>query len=125
LRKIFTRFLRSQRRLIKDRSSVYARREKILDAKPISERPEELDSRQVPGLWKEDLIIGKNDAKSVREAFSNVLTELDPSVRLSIIYDKGLEMGVKGYFTVPSSPWQRGTNKNTKEFKKLVGALES
>jgi IS30 family transposase len=68
-------------------------------------------------------ILGKKDAKSIREAFSEVLQEIDPSVRLTMTYDRGLEMaehkilteetGVKVYFADPSSPWQRGTNENT------------
>lgn len=148
LRKLFTGFLRSQRKLRKDRSHVHARRGQIQDAISISERPKEVDNREVPGHWEGDLIIGKNhksalgtlverttrylilvpipgkkDAKSVREAFAAVLNEVDPSVRLSMTYDRGLEMaehkilteetGVKVYFADPSSPWQRGTNENT------------
>ena len=56
-------------------------------------------------------IPGKKDAKSVREAFAAVLNEVDPSVRLSMTYDRGLEMaehkilteetGVKVYFADP------------------------
>jgi len=107
-----------------------------------------VDKREVPGHWEGDLIIGKKhksalgtlverktrylilvptpgkkDAKSVRETFAQVLNEVDPSVRLSMTYDRGLEMaehkilteetGVKVYFADPSSPWQRGTNENT------------
>lgn len=44
-------------------------------------------------------------------------------MRLSMTYDRGLEMsehkilteetGVKVYFADPNSPWQRGTNENT------------
>ncbi len=148
LRKLFTGFLRSQRKLRKDRSNIHSRRGGIQDATPISERPEEVDAREVPGHWEGDLIIGKNhksalgtlverktrylilvpipgkkDAKSVREAFAQVLNEVDPLVRLSMTYDRGLEMaehkilteetGVKVYFADPSSPWQRGTNENT------------
>jgi transposase, IS30 family len=148
LRKLFTSFLRSERKLRKDRSNVHSRRGGIPDAIPISERPKEVEGREVPGHWEGDLIIGKNhksalgtlverttryvilvpipgkkDAKSVREAFSEVFSQLDPSVRLSMTYDRGLEMaehkilteetGVKVYFADPSSPWQRGTNENT------------
>ena len=68
-------------------------------------------------------IKGRKDAKNVREAFAEVLNEIDPAVRLSMTYDRGIEMaehkilteetGVKVYFADPSSPWQRGTNKNT------------
>jgi len=148
LRKLFTGFLRSERKIRKDRSHIHSRRGGIPDAIPISERPKEVESREVPGHWEGDLLIGKNhksalgtlverttrylilvpipgkkDAKSVREAFSEVLQGIDPSVRLSMTYDRGLEMaehkilteetGVKVYFADPSSPWQRGTNENT------------
>lgn len=139
LRKLFTGFLRSQRKLRKDRSSIHSRLRGIPDATPISERPKEVESSEVPGHWEGDFIIGKNhksalgtlverttryvilvpipgkkDTKSVREAFSEVLNEIDPSVRLSMTYDRGLEMakhkilteetGVKVYFADPSSP---------------------
>ena len=117
LRKLFTGFLRSRRRLRKDRSKVHSRRGQIQDATPISERPKEVDDRIVPGHWEGDLIIGKGhksalgtlverttrlvilipikgkkDAKSVREAFAEVFNELDPAVRLSMTYDRGTEM---------------------------------
>lgn len=147
LRKVFTKFLRSQRGLRKNRSNSHQRRGQIPDAIPISERPKEVDTREVPGHWEGDLIIGKNhksalgtlverttrlvilvpiknkDAKSVREAFSDVFQEIDPSMKLTMTYDRGLEMaehkilteetGVKVYFADPNSPWQRGTNENT------------
>lgn len=148
LRKLFTGFLRSKRKLRKDRSKAHSRKGGIPDATPISERPKEVDDRIVPGHWEGDLIIGKNhksalgtlverttrlvilvpikgkkDAKSVREAFAEVFKEINPSVCLSMTYDRGTEMaehkilteetGVKVYFADPSSPWQRGTNENT------------
>lgn len=37
-------------------------------------------------------ITEKKDAKSAREAFSEVLHEIDPSTRLSMTYDRRLEM---------------------------------
>jgi len=117
LRKVFSGLLRSQRKLRKDRSHVHERRGQIPDATPISERPKEVDNRQVPGHWEGDLIIGKNhksalgtlierttryvilvpipgrkDAKSVREAFAEVFHEIDPFIRLSMTYDRGTEM---------------------------------
>lgn len=147
LRKIFTHHLRSKRRLRKDRSRVHAKRGQIVDAISISERPQEVNDRSVPGHWEGDLIIGKNhksglgtlverktrllilvpikgkDAKTVRESFAEVFSEIAPEMRLSMTYDRGLEMaehkmlteqtGVKVYFADPNSPWQRGTNENT------------
>lgn len=147
LRKVFTHHLRSKRRLRKDRSQVHAKRGQIIDAISISERPQEVNDRSVPGHWEGDLIIGKNhksalgtlverktrlvilvpikgkDAKTVRESFAEVFSEIEPEMRLSMTYDRGLEMaehkilteqtGVKVYFADPNSPWQRGTNENT------------
>lgn len=116
LRKLFTSFLRSKRRLRKNRSHIHAKRGQISDATPISERPKEVEGREVPGHWEGDLIIGKNhksalgtlverttrlvilvpikgkDAKSVRESFVDVFQEVDEGMRKSMTYDRGLEM---------------------------------
>ncbi len=147
LKKLMIAHLRSKRKLRKDRSQAHQRRGGIPDATPISERPKEVDARLVPGHWEGDLIIGKNhksalgtlverttrltilvpvkgkDAKTVREAFAEVFSEIDSEMKKSMTYDRGLEMaehkvlteqtGVKVYFADPSSPWQRGTNENT------------
>ena len=147
LKKLMIAHLRSKRKLRKDRSQAHHHRGGIPDATPISERPKEVDSRLVPGHWEGDLIIGKNhksalgtlverttrltilvpvkgkDAKTVREAFAEVFSEIDPEMKKSMTYDRGVEMaehrvlteqtGVKVYFADPSSPWQRGTNENT------------
>jgi IS30 family transposase len=147
LKKLMIAHLRSKRKLRKDRNHVHSRRGGIPDAVPIGERPEEVDARLVPGHWEGDLIIGKNhksalgtlverttrltilvpvkgkDAKTVREAFADVFTEIEPEMKKSMTYDRGVEMaehkilteqtGVKVYFADPSSPWQRGTNENT------------
>jgi IS30 family transposase len=53
-------------------------------------------------------IPGKKEAKTVREAFAEVFKEIDPQIKLSMTYDRGLEMsehkilteetGVKVYF---------------------------
>lgn len=147
LRKLFTGYLRSKRKMRRDRTHIHAKRGQIPDAVPISERPSEVDSREVPGHWEGDLIIGKNhksalgtlverttrlvilvpikgkDAKSVRESFAEIFQEIDPEMRKTMTYDRGLEMaehkilteetGVQVYFADPRSPWQRGTNENT------------
>lgn len=148
LKKILNAHLRGKRISRKNRNTAHAQRGQIQDATHISERPKEVDSRAVPGHWEGDLIIGKNhksalgtlvkrttrlvilvpipgkkDAKTVREAFVEVFKEIDPQMRLSMTYDRGLEMsehkilteetGVKVYFANPNSPWQRGTNENT------------
>ncbi len=147
LRKVFTSHLRRRRRQRQSRSHIHKRRGQIPDALSISERPAEVEGRAVPGHWEGDLIIGKNhktalgtlverttrllilvplegkDAKSVREAFSNVFSEVEPSMKRSMTYDRGLEMaehkaftedtGIPVYFADPYSPWQRGTNENT------------
>ena len=147
LRKAFICHLRRRRRSRKNRSLAHAQRGRIIDPVPISERPEEVNNRSVPGHWEGDLIIGKNhksalgtlverktrlvilvpikgkDAKTVRESFAEVFEEIEPKMRQSMTYDRGLEMaehkalteqtGVKVYFADPYSPWQRGTNENT------------
>jgi len=147
LRKIFTHHLRRKKRSGKNRSNIHATRGRIVDATSISERPQEVNDRSVPGHWEGDLIIGKNhksalgtlverktrlvilvplqgkDAKTVRESFVDVFNEIEPDMRQSMTYDRGLEMaehkslteqtGVKVYFADPYSPWQRGTNENT------------
>ena len=116
LKKVFISYLRRQRRLRKSRSSSHDRRGQIPNATPISERPKEVETRQVPGHWEGDLIIGKNhksalgtlvertsrflilipiqgkDAKSVRESFEHVFNEIDPNMKLSMTYDRGHEM---------------------------------
>ena len=45
LRKLFTGFLRSERKVRKDRSNVHSRRGGIPDATPISQRPKEVEGR--------------------------------------------------------------------------------
>lgn len=124
LRKVFTGFLRSRRRLRKDRSKVHSRKGQIPDATPISERPKEVEDRVVPGHWEGDLIIGKDhksalgtlverttrlvilvpikgkkDAKTVREAFAEVFNEINPAIRLSMTYDRGTEMAEHKFLT--------------------------
>ncbi len=116
LRKAFTEHLRRKRRLRKDRSCAHRQRGQIIEPISISERPEEVNNRSVPGHWEGDLIIGKNhksalgtlverktrlvilvplkgkDAKTVRESFACVFEEIEPGMKESMTCDRGLEM---------------------------------
>ena len=147
LKKLVISRLRQKKRLRKNRKNLSEKRGSIPDAASISERPKEVDDRRMPGHWEGDLIIGKNhktalgtlverttrmvflvpvkgrDAKSVREAFSDIFSDIDPEMRKTLTYDRGHEMsehkeftqhtGMPVYFCDPNSPWQRGTNENT------------
>ena len=63
-------------------------------------------------------------AEAVREAMSKRSVTLPAQLRRSLTWDQGPEMsehvrlsvdtGVEVYFCDPRSPWQRGTNENTK-----------
>jgi IS30 family transposase len=123
LKKVFITHLRRKRRLRKDRKGAHDRRGKIVDATPISERPKEVEGRQVPGHWEGDLMIGKGhksalgtlverttrmvflvrikakNAGHVREAFADIFQEIDPELRKSLTYDRGHEMAEHKHFT--------------------------
>jgi len=120
---------------------------KLEDILSIEERPKEVEDRIIPGHWEGDLIIGKynrsalgtlverttrttllipiknREAETVARAFAREVKKLPKQMKLSMIYDQGLEMakhklftnitGVKVYFAHPRSPWERGTNENT------------
>ena len=67
--------------------------------------------------------VGRKDSRSVTEALSRQLARLPEQLRVSLTWDRGLEMAehaaftvateVKVYFCDPRSPWQRGSNENT------------
>ena len=140
--------LRSKRRM---RCSRHARghgqsRGKIVDAISIRERPAEAEDRAIPGHWEGDLLAGgKNsyiatlverhsrflmlvkvpskETEAVVAALSEHVRQLPATLRLSLTWDRGLEMAkhqeftvatdVQVYFCDPQSPWQRGSNENT------------
>jgi IS30 family transposase len=118
----------------------------ILGAVSISERPAEAADRAIPGHWEGDLLqgssnsqiatlverhsrfvilvaVGRKDTHSVTEALSRQVARLPQQLRVSLTWDRGLEMAdhaaftvateVKVYFCDPRSPWQRGSNENT------------
>jgi len=89
----------------------------------IEERPEEVESRTIPGHWEGNLLIGRNrqsalgslverttqatplvrlkrrDALSVRRAFARKAKRLPAEMKLSMTYDQGREMAQHWLFT--------------------------
>ena len=140
--------LRSKRRIRRSRNSKASGHHcgQIVDAISIRERPAEVEDRAVPGHWEGDLLRGAGnshvitlverhsrfcmlrkvagkDAATVAAALSQLMLTLPEALRLSLTWDRGLEMAqhksftiatdMKVYFCDPQSPWQRGTNENT------------
>lgn len=92
------------------------KRTNIPDPVRIDQRPPEVESREVPGHWEGDLILGKNresaigtlvertsrfliivklkakDATSVRKAFEKAFKNIPKHLKLSLTYDNGSEM---------------------------------
>src|SRR5579862_874581 len=148
LKKELIQHLRFQRRIRRSRHARDSghRSGQIVDAISIRERPAEIEDRAIPGHWEGDLIGGtKNshiatlverhsrfvmlvkvpgkDTATVVAALTQHVGKLPASLRRSLTWDRGLEMGqhksftvdteVKVYFCDPQSPWQRGSNENT------------
>ena len=148
LKKELMGYLRSKRRMRRSRhaSEHGHRRGQIIDAISIRERPAEAEDRAIPGHWEGDLLAGgKNsyiatlverhsrflmlvkvpskETEAVVAALSEHVRKLPATLRLSLTWDRGLEMArhkeftvatdVQVYFCDPQSPWQRGSNENT------------
>lgn len=99
------------------------KRTTIKDPIRIDERPENVLTREVPGHWEGDLILGKNresaigtlverstrflimvplkkrDATSVRKAFEKAFSNIPKHLKLSLTYDNGTEMAQHKLFT--------------------------
>jgi len=123
LKKELLSYLRSKRRLRKNRSSAHSTRGQIPNMISIEERPKEVADRIVPGHWEGDLIVGRNhssalgtlverttrttllvplkekDAPSVRRAFGREIKRLPSQMKLSLTYDRGKEMSEHELFT--------------------------
>jgi IS30 family transposase len=118
----------------------------VTDDIRIHVRPPEITDRLIPGHWEGDFIKGAANRSAVGtlvertsrfillahmddctshaalKGFTRVLTDLEPTMRKTLTYDRGSEMarhreltqttGVKVYFADPHSPWQRGSNEN-------------
>jgi IS30 family transposase len=148
LKKELMDYLRSKRRMRRSRhaSEHGHSRGQIVDAISIRERPAEAEDRAIPGHWEGDLLAGgKNsyiatlverhsrflmlvkvpskETEAVVAALSEHVRKLPATLRLSLTWDRGLEMAkhkeftvatdVQVYFCDPQSPWQRGSNENT------------
>ena len=148
LKRDLTSCLRTGRAVRRPSRKVGQRKNRIPDLVNISQRPPEVEDRAVPGHWESDLIIGKGNQSAigtlverttnytmllhlphgytselVRDALTVKIKTLPDSLRHSLTWDQGTEMGqwktvsidanIDIYFCDPHSPWQRGTNENT------------
>lgn len=92
------------------------KRSTIKDPIRIDERPAEVQTREIPGHWEGDLVMGKNresaigtlverttrfliivplkkkDGTTVRKAFENAFKKIPKHLKLSLTYDNGTEM---------------------------------
>jgi len=117
------RGLRRKRRLRQPRKYSHDRKQRILDAVSIDERPKEADSRAVPGHWEGDLLMGKErqsaigtlverttrltllvpllakDAAAVRRAFARSFSNIPKTFTKTLTYDRGSEMKEHTLFT--------------------------
>ncbi len=99
------------------------KRTTIKDPIRIDERPAEVATREIPGHWEGDLVLGKNresaigtlverttrfliivplkkkDATSVRNAFEKAFKNIPKHLKLSLTYDNGTEMAQHKLFT--------------------------
>ena len=99
------------------------KRTTIKDPIRIDERPAEVLTREIPGHWEGDLVMGKNresaigtlverttrfliivhlvkkDAESVRKAFEKAFKNIPKHLKLSLTYDNGTEMAQHKIFT--------------------------
>jgi IS30 family transposase len=148
LKEELVKHLRSKRRIRRSRhASAHGHSQgRIVDAISIRERPAEVEDRAIPGHWEGDLLRGARnshvatlverhsrfvmlvkvpgkDTATVVAALSQHVRQLPAALRLSLTWDRGLEMAQHKSFTIatdmlvyfcdPQSPWQRGSNENT------------
>lgn len=148
LNKSLRKHLRSKRLMRRPKNAKIDNhpRGQIIDPVTIRERPASVEDRAIPGHWEGDLISGSNnthiatlverksrftllvkikgkDTVSVVSAIKYKILELPPILRLSLTWDRGMELAnhkqlslatnIDVYFCDPRSPWQRGTNENT------------
>ena len=124
LKKELLKCLRQERKFRHSRKASHAKRSTITDFISISERPEEVKDRIIPGHWEGDLIMGNkksntalgtlverttrylllvpldaHDAPTVRTAFAKALKSIPNFLKKSLTYDRGTEMAQHKLFT--------------------------
>jgi transposase, IS30 family len=123
LRKELIGFLRKSHRHRRKRRYIHDRRGQIPNLVSIDERPKSVDTREVPGDWEGDLLVGKYNRSAigtlverttrktllckvrgrttaeVTAAFEKRLMQLPSFLRTSITYDRGKEMSDHVSFT--------------------------
>ncbi len=124
LKKELLKCLRQERKYRHNRKASHAKRSTITDFLSISERPEEVKDRIIPGHWEGDLIMGSQksntamgtlverttrylllvplearDALTVRIELSKALKRIPKFLKKSLTYDRGTEMAQHKLFT--------------------------
>lgn len=126
LKKILMKGLRQERKIRQPRKYAHYKRQRIQDIISISERPEEIKNRIVPGHWEGDLIVGKGhqsaigtlverttrltllvplkekDALAVSGAMAKTFKRIPSKMKKSLTYDRGSEMSQHKLFTKES-----------------------
>jgi IS30 family transposase len=126
LKRELAKQLRRGRAARKPRKQPDVRRPRFVDAMlPIAERPVEVDTRQIPGHWEGDLIIGaaagsaiatlvertsryvmlahlgrERSADAVRDSLINTVQQMPAALRGTLTWDQGAEMSEHRAFTI-------------------------
>jgi transposase, IS30 family len=124
LKKELLKCLRQERKYRHNRKAIHAKRSTITDFLSISERPEEVKDRIIPGHWEGDLIMGSkrsntamgtlverttrylllvpltdHNALTVRTEFTKALKHIPKFLKKTLTYDRGIEMVQHKLFT--------------------------
>lgn len=124
LKKELLKCLRQERKYRHNRKAIHAKRSTITDFLSISERPEEVKDRIIPGHWEGDLIMGSrksntamgtlverttrylllipltgHDALTVRTEFTKAVKKIPRHLKKTLTYDRGTEMAQHKLFT--------------------------
>lgn len=126
LKAVLMKGLRQERKMRHQRKYSHHKRQGIQDIISISERPEEVKDRIVPGHWEGDLIVGKGhqsaigtlverttrltllvplkekNALAVSAAMSKAFKRIPRAMKKSLTYDRGTEMAQHKLFTKES-----------------------